>query len=439
VRNGVFPTPRALIAFAPSLALIVLAFFWPPLLYAGLAVDGLVVLLLLADFLLSPSYRKKLVLDLRFPAVGQLNRANEFVVAVTNRDRSTVRFRLLLGFDEACDREYGKTLLSAAPGETREHRLSVFIRRRGTHQAEFVFIKGRSTLGLLSFFRRRPLAVEVSVPPFIHPVNQIFKMTQKKLLKTEGAQKSAFLGEGRDFEMLRKYSKGDDFNKIDWKATARLGEPVTRVYRLENSLEVALLVDCGRIMATEVAGLSLLDYAADAALILAWSAVKNYDSVSLLCFDAAVRRFVPPIKTKKDIGRLSLALSQIEFEHVEPDYGEALRFTAQKLTKRSLVLLLTDLIDDSNLLILSRSLAVLRRSHLVMLALIRDQNLFRAAESPAAASGSLYTKAAAADLILRRAKTIAALRRLGVDILDVYPEEISASLINRYLDLKSRN
>jgi uncharacterized protein (DUF58 family) len=439
VRNGIFPTPRAFAAFAPSLVLVALAFLWPPLLYAGLAADGLVLFLIVADLLVSPAYRRKLVLDVRLPAVGQLNRPNEFAVAVTNRDRLTVRFRLLLGFDESCDREYGKAVLSAAPGETREHRLRVFIRRRGTHRAEFVYLKGRSTLGLLSFFRRRPLALELKVPPFINPVNQIFKLVQKKILRQEGQQKSAFLGEGREFEMLKKYDTGDDFNKIDWKATARLGEPVTRVYRLENSLEVALLVDCGRIMATEVGGLSLLDYAADAALILAYSAVRNYDSVSLLCFAAAVRRYVPPIKTKKDLGRLSLALSQAEFEHVEPDYGEAFRFTAQKLTKRSLVLLLSDIVDDSNLNILSRSLSVLRRKHLVLLALVRDKNLFGAAEATVEHGGSLYTKAAAADLILRRAKTIAALRRLGVDILDVYPEEISATLVNHYLDLKSRN
>jgi len=439
VRNGIFPTPLALVSFGPSLVLIALAFLWPPLLYAGLAADVLAAFLILADLLISPAYRKKLVLDVRLPAVGQLNRENEFTVTVSNRDRLTVRFRLLLGFDESCERNYGKTVLSAGPGETRELILRLFVRRRGTHRSEFIYLKGRSTLGLLSFYRRRPLALELPVPPFINPVNQIFKLTQKKIQRIEGQQKSAFLGEGREFEMLKKYEKGDDFNKIDWKATARLGEPVTRVYRLENSLAVALLVDCGRIMATEVGGLSLLDYAADAALILAYSAVKNYDSVSLLCFGAAVRRYVPPVKTKKDLGILSLALSHAEFEHVEPDYGEALRFTAQKLTKRSLVLLITDLIDDSSLLLLSRSLSVLRRKHLVLLVLIRDRNLFLAAESPSAAAGSVFTKAAAADLILRRAKTIAALHRLGVDILDVYPEQVSADLVNHYLELKARN
>jgi uncharacterized protein (DUF58 family) len=439
VRNGVFPTVRALLAFFPPLALIGFSFLWEPLLYAALGANAFILLLLAADALLSPSYKKKLDIEIRLPATAQLNRFNKFTVTVANRDRSAVRFRLLLDFDDSCDRAYGHETLRAAPGDVREFQLRIFARRRGRHRSRFAYLKGRSTLGFLSFYRRRELPAELAVPPFIQPVNQIFKMTQKKIQRTEGLQKSAFLGEGRDFEMLKKYATGDDFNKIDWKATARLRRPMTRVYRLENSLEAALLVDCGRIMATEVGGMSLLDYAADAALILAYSAVKNYDTVSLTCFGRSVWQHIPPIKNKKDLGRLSLALSNAEFEHVEPDYGEALRFTAQKLSKRSLVIVFTDIIDDSNLTVFRRSLAVLRRKHLVILALIRDKNLFRTAEAGAGEAASLYTKAAAADLILRRAKTIAALRRLGVDILDVYPEEISATLVNRYLDIKSRN
>ena len=239
--------------------------------------------------------------------------------------------------------------------------------------------------------------------------------------------------------MLKAYAKGDDFNKIDWKATARLRTPVTRVYRLENTLEVALLVDCGRIMATEVDGMSLLDYAADAALVLAYAAVRNYDTVSLACFGNTVKEYVPPVKHKRDIRRLSLALTLVDYENGEPDFRSALGFTARNLSKRSQVLILTDLVDDSNLHILQQSLAVLRRRHLVLLALIRDKRLFETGHSRISRRVSLYTKAAAADLILRRDKSIASLRRLGVDILDVYPEQLSASLINHYLDLKSKN
>ncbi len=82
---------------------------------------------------------------------------------------------------------------------------------------------------------------------------------------------------------------------------------------------------------------------------------------------------------------------------------------------------------------------MLRRRHLVLLVLIRDKRLFAAAESRIDRTLSIYVKAAAADLVLRREKSIASLRRLGVDVLDVYPEQVSASLVNRYLDLKSKN
>ncbi len=439
MRNGVLPAPRALIAFSVPLAVSALAFVWPPALWVALAADGAALLVLLCDLLVSPWYGRRPRIEVRLPATMVINRFNEFLVRVVNDTRLPVRFRLLLDCDESFDRAYSRVEISAGPGETREEVVRLFARRRGVFPVRRFFIKGRSVLGLLNFFRRHALQAEVLVPPFIRPVNEVFRMVQKNIEVREGAQKSAFLGEGRDFEMLKAYAKGDDFNKIDWKATARLRTPVTRVYRLENTLEVALVVDCGRIMATEVDGMSLLDYAADAALVLSYAAVRNYDSVSLTCFGGDVRQHVPPIKHKRDLQRLSLALTMAEYEQREPDFGSALGFVARTLSKRSLVIVLTDLVDDSNCRVLESAFSVLRRRHLVLLTLIRDKRLFAAGESRIDRLLSIHVKAAAADLIMRRAKSIASLRRLGIDVLDVYPEQVTASLVNHYLDLKSRN
>mgnify|MGYP000213593626 CR=1 FL=1 len=439
MRNGIFPAPRALLAFSLPFFVLLFGFLNAVFVPIGFALDGLAALVMVIDFVVSPRYKKKLLLTLDVPRILTLHSANRFTVTVENTDHAPVAFRLLLDFDTSFDRAYDSVLMRAAARERRTVELSLFTRRRGTFTAHELYLKGRSILGFWSYFRRRTIDLTVKVPPFIEPVNQVFKVTQKKLKQNEGLQRSAYAGAGRDFEMLKDYVKGDDVNLIDWKATARLRKPISRVYRLENTMEVALLVDCGRIMGTEVNGMSLLDYAANAALILSVAAVKNYDSVSLLCFGSGVTKYVPPIRTKKEISKFQLVLSEIDFEQVEPDYREALRVAGEKLPKRSIILIFTDIIDDSNITIFHHYLSVLKKKHIVIMILIRDNNLFQTATGTVSERLSVYTKAAAADLVLRRNKTVHSLRRLGVDVLDLAPEDVSAKILNRYLELKTRN
>ncbi|MBN1525796.1 MAG: DUF58 domain-containing protein [Spirochaetales bacterium] len=439
MKNSAWPARKTIVLFALPLALIILAFFWPTLGMWWPWANLLALVVLLFDGVFSPRYRKKVVLSFSIPETCRLHAPTVFQLEVTNNNLLPVKFSFLFDFDISFKRDYSKTKLRVGPKDQKTFTMELFPKRRGTFTTENIYIKGSSLFGFVSFYHTVPCAVSFRVPPFIRPMNQIFKITQKVLLQHEGFQKSAYFGEGREFEMLRDYITGDSFNRIDWSATARRRKPITRVYKIENTMEVALCIDCGRIMSTEIQGMSLLDYAVDAALILAYSAIKNYDPVSLTCFGQKIKHYIPPIKNKNDIQKLSLLLSEVEFEHSEPNYQYALGFLSKQLTKRSLVVFLTDIIDDSNLALYHKLFSVMSKRHKIMLVCIRDKNLFITSEAVVDQNTSIYTKAAAADLILRRSKTIHSLRHAGIDVLDVYPEDVSAKLLNQYLKIKSRN
>ncbi|MCB0089441.1 MAG: hypothetical protein KDE54_16150, partial [Caldilineaceae bacterium] len=132
------------------------------------------------------------------------------------------------------------------------------------------------------------------------------------------------------------------------------------------------------------------------------------------------------------------ALYGVESQPVEPDYSRAFGYLAARQSKRSLVLVFTDLTGSINTEMLVAQMSRLRRRHLALLVTLRDPTVQRLATRAVADSQSLYQRAVAEQLLDERALTLERLRRLGVETLDVAADELSISVINRYLELKAR-
>jgi len=439
MRNACLPTAKAFLLFGPQLIFSVVALIWPDALYLVLALNGLGVILILVDFFISPHYKKQLELAVELPPFFILNQINPFRLLVLNKELHELRFNILFDLDEAVEQPSSSNILRVKPMVEAELLFMLLPRRRGSFKATTAFLRGRSLLGFLAFYRSLRLEFTVTVPPHLKPLKETFKLIQKKLYQNYGQQLLRQFGTGHEFEILKEYAKGDDFNHIDWKASARNRKPVSKVYRLENNLDLLILLDCGRMMGTEVGGISLLDYAIDAAMVLSYAAVRNHDQASLLCFGSEVRHYLPPIKTKRGLATFRLVLSSLDFENGESDYRYALRIAAQKLTKRSLLVLLTDIIDDANLNIFKSYLGPLSKRHLVILVALRDKNLFAMAYTSKINYTTVFLKAASADLLLRRKNILKRLSRLGVDVLDLEPEDVTPRLLSRYLYHRGRN
>jgi uncharacterized protein (DUF58 family) len=447
MKNGVYFTKLTLLLFIVPLVFFVLSVIFEPLkiininifVFIGIIIDLMLFIMIFLDGFLSPDYKKKIKIEIIENKIFKINSYNNIKIKVENNNRLPVNFYYLLDLDYSFDREYSKNIINVGPLQEKVIDIKIFAKRRGEYKSELFFIKGLSLFKLLYFYNRVKHDITFEVVPFIGNVNEDFKIIQKKIKKFEGFQKNNMIGDGHDFEMLRDYVKGDEFGKIDWKATSRQRKPITRVYRLENTLEVAIMIDCSRLLSTEVKGMSLLDYAVNSALVLSYSAIHGHDRVSLTCFGADIIKYIPPIKNKKDVKKLNYVLTNVEYQHVESNYQTAFGFIKQNLPKRSMIIIMTDIIDDSNIKIYHKYLSVLKKKHIVLLVLIRDKNLFNIGESLLSGRLTVFTKAASADLILRRNKMIFDLKKLGIDILDLYPEEITAKVINKYVEIKSRN
>ncbi|MDB5802527.1 MAG: hypothetical protein JWL63_3466 [Rhodocyclales bacterium] len=261
-----------------------------------------------------------------------------------------------------------------------------------------------------------------------------------------GLQQRRRRGQGMDFAQLREYREGDSLRQIDWKATTRMGKMISREYQDERDQRILLLVDCGRRMGARdeepgqssgqtSASLSHFDHALDAALMLAYVALRHGDRVGLMTLGGP-ERFVPAQRSASTVSNLLGALYDLQPGIQTSDFERAAQRLLMHERKRALVVLLTNLRDedDESLLAATR---LLRQRHLVLVASLREAALD---EAQAQQVGELRDAARLGAATGYRRSRDAAFKRLraeGVLCLDVPPQKLAVEAINRYLAVKA--
>ncbi len=328
--------------------------------------------------------------------------------------------------------------LRLAPFDARRISYVTIPQARGDYQFGDLHLRGRSRLGLSWWQRRIPAEEQVKVYPDLLQIRRYDLLARSDRLLQVGFRRLRHLGEGTEFESLREYVPDDDFTDIDWKATARRNKPITRQYEIERSQNVILMVDAGRMMCAELNGMSKLDYAINAALMLAYVAVQKDDAVGLVVFADEIQSFVPPRKGSAQVGRLLEQLYAVQPTMQEPDYAAAFSLLANRARKRALIVVFTDLIDPQASRQLLAHTAALYPHHLPLVVTLRDPRLHGLAGQIPQQESDAYQRAVAADLLTHRQEALSALRQRGASIIDALPERLTVSAVNRYLALKAR-
>lgn len=324
-----------------------------------------------------------------------------------------------------------------ALGETRET-LTVTPLRRGRETAGALVIDSIGPLGLGVRRGTVPHPWEVAVFPPLVTIRLRASVTQALRRREQGIKPIRQLGEGRLFESLREWVPGDDLRHIDWKATAKRRKVITRQYEAERRQQVLLVLDTGRLLTAEIAGVSRLDYVVQAALELAYAATQHDDNVGLMAFADGVQHFVAPQRGRLGLKRVLDVLAVVESKLVEPDYPGAFRYLAARNRKRALTVLFTDVIDRFASDALVAHVASLRPRHLPLAVTLRNPELDAVAALRPHAVWDAFRKAAAEELLRAREEALGHMRRAGVLVLDVPPERAAQAVVAKYLELKRR-
>ncbi len=435
----VFPGRRfAYLALIPSaLSLGLLAhggWLWPVVL-----LDAVLVSVVLFDFATLPVGRCFSV-EREVGRVASLAKRHPVSLTLLNRSRRAFEVSVRDGVPEQLTPEPKEFLAIGMRGRSRTtfvYRLHP--RRRGAFELSHVHLKIGSRLGIWKQFIDCPARSTVNVYPDMQQLNQYALLARTNRLSQLGVRRARRIGMDHDFERLRDYSIDDNYKHIDWRATARRRKLTVKDFQASQSQRIVFMVDCGRMMTNQAAGLSLLDHAFNAALMMSFVALRQGDSVGLLCFSNEIHGYVPARGGMNQMNRLLHASFNRFPELVESRYDLAFRYLTTHVRKRSLVVLISNVIDEVNADQVESYLTHLAGRHLPLGVLLRDRRLFDAVAPESPQGDALWQAAAAADILAWRHQVINDLALKGALTLDVFPEEMTAPLVNRYLEIKARH
>jgi uncharacterized protein (DUF58 family) len=251
-------------------------------------------------------------------------------------------------------------------------------------------------------------------------------------------RKTSWRGEGREFESLRDYVRGDELRHISWSATARRGKLTTRQYQIERDQTILIAIDGGRLMTARIEQETKLDSAVHAALALMSAAARAGDNAGLLVFGRKIKTYLPPGRGHEHIDAALEALYSVEPEMIEPSYSRAFEFIAANSKRRSLVILVTDLVDEEGSKELLTSLRLLRPRHLPLVVTIADRDLRAVVSNAPENSRDLFTQSVAEEIMYLRETALRLVESQGGLALDVTAAALAPAILEKYLQVKER-
>ncbi|MCB9760973.1 MAG: DUF58 domain-containing protein [Alphaproteobacteria bacterium] len=291
--------------------------------------------------------------------------------------------------------------------------------------------------GPLGLVRRRawvPLPEAVRVFPNFRQVSHFALLALDDRQAQMGIHQRRRRGEGTEFFQLREYRVGDSIRQIDWKATARRFQLISREYRDEEDQSLIFLMDCGRRMHARDGELAHFDHVLNAVLLLGYVALRQGDAVGLQAFSGQ-DRWIPPRKGVGAMNGLINGVYDLQSSAAASDFAEAVRRLSARQRRRALIILLTNLRGEDEGEALT-ALNVLRRRHLVLVASLREPALRQAAEAPVHGFRDALRLTSAEHYLRARKRSFEAIKAQGVLTLDVEPDALPVALVNRYLDVK---
>jgi uncharacterized protein (DUF58 family) len=427
------PSRRLFASVFAWTALGVPASLWASVLPVWSGAGTCLLLAAIADALLArrtPPVR----VERRAPGVLPVATWQDVTVTIHNEGARALRMELFDDYPAGWDMEGLAHATQVAPqaGIAISYRIRANLRGNASFGPPHLRIV--SPLGLwLRTHRVGPGHAVKVFPDFSSILGQTLNATDRRA-PSSGSLVKRQRGEGTDFRQLREYRRGDSLRSIDWKATARQRKPIAREYQLERDQQVVFLLDTGRRMLARDGATGHFDHALHAVLTLGFVATKQGDAVGLMAFGEA-SRWLSPSKGRIGLDRMLAGIYDIQPTETAPDYLRAAEELMKCLSKRAFVVLITNLRDEDDLALRS-ACQLLSSKHLVMCASLRERALDAVGTTPVEDFAGALRLAATEHYLDQRTEAI---RRLGLRhgrVIDVTPERLGVTLLNRYLEIK---
>jgi uncharacterized protein (DUF58 family) len=382
-------------------------------------------------------------LERALPGPVRLGETVSSTLYVTNPGSRRLRSIVRDGWPPSAAASPSRQRLDVPAGERRAITTLLTPFRRGERRAAHVTIRSFGPLRLVA--RQASIAVPGSIsvlPPFNSRKHLPSRLA--RLRELDGATSVMVRGPGTEFDSLRDYVRGDDVRSIDWRATARRGDPstgsgsklVVRTWRPERDRRVVIVVDSGRTSAARIENEPRIDTAFESALLLAALASRAGDRVDLIVYDRRTRGRVQGANGPELLNRMVTTMAPIEPELIEMDWSAVPGLVRSVTSQHSLVVLATSIDAPGASRGLLAVLPQLARRHTVLVASVVDPSVV-AVTHERANRAEVYRAAAGERALLDVARVSAAIRQLGAEVVTAAPADLPPALADRYIALKA--
>ncbi len=324
-------------------------------------------------------------------------------------------------------------------GETQQIDYSLRPVKRGEYDFGGINLLISSVVGMAT---RRIIAPENKLVPVYPSFLQMRKyelLAISNNLTNTGIKRIRRIGQNLEFEQIKKYTAGDDIRSINWKATARKGDLMVNNFQDERSQQVYSLIDKGRVMKMPFNGMSLLDYAINASLVISNIAIKKSDKAGLITFQDKIGTILSASRINKQMSNIMDILYNQKTAYRESDFSVLYATIRRRITQRSLLLLFTNFETNYSLKRQLPYLKNLAHQHLLVVVFFENTEMKTLIEKKAADLESIYYKAVAEKFSYEKKLIVKELRKNGIQALLTTPEKLTVNTINKYLELKARN
>jgi uncharacterized protein (DUF58 family) len=424
---------------AGSAAVVFVASYFEPAFYR---IGGLILLLLglavLLDALLL--FGKKQGMEARRQVTDRfsIGDQNKVVIHMRNRYRFPVRISVI---DEIpIQFQDRKWMRKATIGRDEKYELDYLL--KPTSRGEYIFNDINVYVhGPLQLVKRRyifPAEKIVKVYPSYMQMRKFQLLAVANRLQQAGVRKIRKLGHSMEFEQIKEYVRGDDYRTINWKATARKDALMVNNYTDERSQQIYCLVNKGRVMKMPFDGLTLLDYAINASLVLTNVAMVRQDKAGIITFEKNIDSFLVADKKPTQMNLVLETLYRQKTNYLESDFEKLFSVIRNRITNRSLLVLFTNFESLESLQREMPALKKIAHYHLLLVVFFQNTELRSLVEKKADSLENIYIRTIAEKFAYEKRLMVKELHKNGIPSILTTPENLTVNTINKYLELKTR-
>lgn len=433
-----YPTKLFYITLLSIALILAAAFLIDALFYAGQLLLLLFVVATAVDCRLLYKYKQGISCSRNCAQRFSNGDENEVRLYVTNHYPHPIHLEVVDEIPVVFQKRDVSFRLSLLRGESKTILYTLSPTKRGSYDFGVTRIFAQTRIGLIA--RRHSLGKPqtICVYPSYLMLRQYELLAISNNLTELGIKRIRRIGHHSEFEQIKEYVKGDDLRIINHNATARRHQLMVNTYQDERSQQIYCIIDKGRLMQAAFNGMTLLDYAINAALVVSYVAIRKQDKAGLATFEGKFDTFLPASNRSAQMQHILEALYRQQTTFGESDYSSLYVHLNKYINKRSLLIIYTNMDSVAGMERQINYLRRLARQHVVLVVFFLDVEMEQLAATPPKTTYDYFSQTAAEKFLFEKRLVAGKLKQYGVHTLLTSPQALSIDIINKYLELKAR-